>query len=102
MELPQAVSRMTGRAYNRSLDRLSLDFRALPISTGDGLRHSFNLALRRRRRGPGLTLLGAPWGRRVSYKRDNLTCQGLILVAFGAREDVRDLPPRIKCCLTAR
>src|SRR6478735_2358174 len=105
MNLPQAVTRMTGRAFKRCSTVLSLDLGALSISTGDGLntlRCALNLALDCRRLEPGWTLLRAPWRRFVSHKGNDLACQDPILVVLGVRENGRDLLPRIKCCLTAR
>ena len=105
MNLPQAVTRMTGRAFKRCSTVLSLDLGVLSISTGDGLntlRCALNLALDCRRLEPGWTLLRAPWRRFVSHKGNDLACQDPILVVLGVRENGRDLLPRIKCCLTAR
>ena len=51
---------------------------------------------------PGRTLLGARRGRRFSHKRSDLACKGPILATFGVRENGRELPPRIKRCLTAK
>ena len=105
MDLPQAVTRMTGRAFKRCSTVLSLDLGVLSISTGDGLntlRCALNLALDCRRLEPGWTLLRAPWRRFVSHKGNDLACQDPILVVLGVRENGRDLLPRIKCCLMAR